>query len=302
MTKILVSGLINIENTLQIEKFPIDYFPVCYPFFGVSSSVSGVGFNVASALNYLGDEVKFVSMLGKDFLGKSARSFLKSTGIDDRFISPCLKETPQSVILYDKSGKRQIHVDLKNIQETEYPEGNFEKAAKRIELAVLCNINFSRKFLPLIKQRNIPIACDVHAISSIEDKYNLDFMSYADILFCSDELLPCSPENWSEQVINRYGKKIVIVGCGAKGAWLTDPNCDKRLMIPAIYTRPIVNTIGAGDALFSSFIHFFAKTNDSENSLKKAILFASYKIGEKGAAAGFLSEKQLAKLAKCHKS
>ena len=45
MTRVLVSGLINIETTLQVEGFPIPYFQVHYPFYGVNSSVSGVGYN-----------------------------------------------------------------------------------------------------------------------------------------------------------------------------------------------------------------------------------------------------------------
>ena len=43
MSYVLVSGLINIETTLRVDAFPIPYFPVRYPFFGVSSTVSGIG-------------------------------------------------------------------------------------------------------------------------------------------------------------------------------------------------------------------------------------------------------------------
>ena len=33
MKKILVSGLINTETTIKIKQFPIEYFPIDYPFF-----------------------------------------------------------------------------------------------------------------------------------------------------------------------------------------------------------------------------------------------------------------------------
>ena len=42
MKKILVSGLINTETTVKIKEFPIEYFPIDYPFFGVNTRVSGV--------------------------------------------------------------------------------------------------------------------------------------------------------------------------------------------------------------------------------------------------------------------
>ncbi|HRF98849.1 MAG TPA: PfkB family carbohydrate kinase, partial [Aggregatilineales bacterium] len=66
MAQILVAGLINIETTLKIDSFPIPYNPVHYPFFGINSTVSGVGYNVAKALTTLGHEVNFLSLLGDD--------------------------------------------------------------------------------------------------------------------------------------------------------------------------------------------------------------------------------------------
>ncbi len=67
MAHILVSGLINLETTLRIERFPLDYFPVTYPFFGVRSTVSGVGYNIARALTALGDTTALVSLTGRLF-------------------------------------------------------------------------------------------------------------------------------------------------------------------------------------------------------------------------------------------
>ena len=42
MKNILVSGLVNTETTCRVRQFPINYYPVDYPFFGVSTAVSGV--------------------------------------------------------------------------------------------------------------------------------------------------------------------------------------------------------------------------------------------------------------------
>lgn len=51
MPVIAVAGLINLETTLRIDGFPIEYSPVRYPFGDVRSTVAGVGLNVAAALN-----------------------------------------------------------------------------------------------------------------------------------------------------------------------------------------------------------------------------------------------------------
>jgi ribokinase len=57
--------------------------------------------------------------------------------------------------------------------------------------------------------------------------------------------------------------------------------------------RPIVNTIGAGDALFSAFVHYYAATRAPYEAIRRAITFAGYKIGAAGAAEGFLSAPAL---------
>ncbi len=293
MSRILVSGLINIETTLQVEGFPIAYSPVRYPFFGVDSSVSGVGYNVAKALTILGDEVRFLSMLGADAAGVLVREGLAADGIPGAYVIRALRQTPQSVILYDRDGRRQINTDLKDIQEQAYPPDLFEAALEGCSLAALCNINFSRPFLARARQLGVPVATDVHAISDLEDSYNRDFMAASDILFMSDELLPCSPEEWVRRLWNRYGVEIAVVGLGDRGALLGVRAGGFLERLPAVRTRPVVSTIGAGDALFSAFVHFHAGLRDPYAAIRRAIVFASYKIGETSAAAGFLDEDAL---------
>ncbi|MFN2206464.1 MAG: carbohydrate kinase family protein, partial [Candidatus Promineifilaceae bacterium] len=127
--------------------------------------------------------------------------------------------------------------------------------------------------------------------------YNADYMAAADILFLSDELLPCSPETFVQRLQERFGTAVIVIGLGRDGALLAvrDDNFCER--VPAVTTRPVVNTIGAGDALFSGFNYYYGKNPDPYEAISKAVLFASYKIGAAGAAEGFLSADELEKLA-----
>ena len=143
---------------------------------------------------------------------------------------------------------------------------------------------------------NKVIATDVHVISNLYDGYNQDFMRYADILFMSDEGLPCHPVEWVKELLNVYGTEIIAVGLGREGVLLSVKRDNFIERIPAVYTRDVVNTIGAGDAVFSSFVHFYNKTGDPYEAIKKAVVFASYKIGSHGAAEGFLDENSLNEL------
>lgn len=298
MAVILVSGLINLETTLRVDGFPIPYDPVRYPFFGVNSTISGVGYNLTKALRGLGDEVRFLSLIGCDPAGRLVEQALAGDGLPAEGVLAQLEHTAQSVILYDGRGRRQIHTDLKDIQERTYPLELFQAALPGCALAALCNINFSRPFLALAHQEGVPVATDVHTISDLEDPYNRDFMAAAQILFMSDEHLPASPEEWVRRIWNRYGTEIVVVGLGAAGALLGVRRDGALERVPAIVTRPVVSTIGAGDALFSCFLHEYLLAADPYQAIRSAVIFASYKIGTAGAAEGFLDSTGLTALAR----
>jgi acarbose 7IV-phosphotransferase len=299
MAKILVSGLINIETTVRVESFPIIYTPVRYPFFGVNSAVSGVGYNIARALTILGDEVRLLSLIGRDPLAALVQAALQRDHISGENVLDTQDQTAQSVILFDGEGRRQINVDLKNIQETPFPHQRYAKAASGSDLLVLCNINFSRPFLEQARKSGKRVASDVHAISELNDPYNADFMRTAQILFMSHEWLPVRPEEWARRIWDRYGPEILVISMGPEGALLAVKKDNFIERIPIVRTRPLVNTIGAGDALFSAFLHTYAATEDPYLSLRKAMVFASYKIGATSAADGFLDEPTLNDL--CHK-
>lgn len=293
MSRILVSGLINLETTLKIEGFPLAYQPVSYPFFGVNSRVSGVGYNLTRALTSLGHEARFVSLIGRDQAGGLVRQALQTDALNGSFVLDRLDETAQSVILYDGAGRRSIFTDLKNIQDQAYPPEKFDEAAAGCELWALCNINFSRPFLKLARQRGARVATDLHTISDLDDPYNRDFWAAADILFMSDEHLPLPPAEWMRRIWARYTASIVVIGMGAQGALLGLREEERLVMVPAVKTRPVVNTIGAGDALFSAFLHGISCGFTPEEALRRAVVFASWKIGVRSAADGFLTAEEL---------
>jgi ribokinase len=291
--RFLVSGLINLETTLRVTGFPLHYNPVNYPFFGVQSRVSGVGYNLAKALLTLGHEVRFLSLIGQDSTAFLVQEALRRDQIPAHGVLQQLRETPQSVILYEANGRRQIHTDLKDVQEQAYPPERFMEALRGCDWAALCNINFSRPMLTLAAQAGVPIATDVHAITSLDDEYNQDFMAAAQVLFMSHENLSLSPEDWLRAVGRRFGTSVAVVGLGEQGALLGLRAGAEIWHVPAVFTRPVVNTIGAGDALFSAFLHGYAESGDGVQALRQAVVFASYKIGVASAAEGFLDAEEL---------
>lgn len=296
MSKIVVCGLLNIETTVAVEKFPVEYNAINYSFFGVNSAPSGVGLNLALALNTLGDDVSLLSLCGDDLQAKTVKEHLLMSGIKTDNILSTLKETPQSVVLYDKNGKREIFCDLKDSQDAEYNTDIFKSSVQSCDAVCLCNINFARNLLPVAKEYNKPIVTDVHVISNIEDEYNKDFMQYADILFMSNENIANARE-FIKDVEYRYGTSVIVMGMGSRGALLYTKSDGKFTKVPAVKTRQVKNTVGAGDALLSAFTHFYIKGYTAYDSLRFASVFSSYKIGDKSASSGFLAEEELISLA-----
>lgn len=291
MSKIVISGLVNTETTVRVHQFPIDYYPIDYPFFGVNTAVSGVAYNIALALTTLGDGVRLLSMTGSDFPAEYIKKELASAGIGTEHIRPKLKETPSSVVLYDETGRRQIYCDLKDIQEASY--GFSGEQLADADMVVACNINFNRELLRLAKQMGKIIATDVHVLGSVWDDYNREFMECADILFLSDEAVGEDPYRFLMELEDAYHTPVIVLGRGSKGAlmYLRDENWFHEM--PAAHVGEVVNTVGAGDALFSAFIHFYARGLAPVECLKRAQVFASAKIRVSGASRGFVTEQEI---------
>ncbi|NCD32543.1 MAG: carbohydrate kinase family protein [Spartobacteria bacterium] len=297
MSRIVIAGLINLETTVRIAGFPLPYYPVAYPFNGVSSTVSGVGYNIARAMQVLGDETHLCALIGHDTDDVTAmikKEMRRHTMPLDGLLC-VLDATPQSVILYDPSGRRQIHVDLKDIQDRRYDAGMVQKQLDGADLAVICNINFSRSLIETARKAGIPVATDVHALSNVQDEYNAEFMRAADILFVSNEHFVGREREMLDALRQAYSCRIIVCGMGAEGALMveTTPTGFRYHHEPAVILRPIVNTVGAGDALFSAFNHYYAQQKHADGALYRACRFASWKIGEAGAAQGFIDSASL---------
>lgn len=292
VSRIFVSGLMNVETSCAVGSFPIEYQPIDYNFFGITSIASGVGLNVSLALTALGDSVSLAAFVGDDDAGALVRRAGEQLA-DCRF-AQC-RETPRSVVLYDHDGRRRAYTDLKDMQELTLPQSAYHDL-DRFDGFCLCNINYSRPLLKAAKATGKPVFCDVHCLSDVYDSYNADFMRVADVLFLSNESIMGREEAFVRELSGLYPCRIIVVGMGSSGALLYERGSDSFTTVPAVYTRPVVNTVGAGDALYAAFVHFYLKGEKPVDALQKACAFASYKIGESGASKGFLSEAELLKL------
>ncbi len=294
MARILVSGLVNTETTVQVRQFPISYYPIDYPFFGVNTAASGVAYNISAALTRLGDQACLCSMTGQDFPAAYIRQELTGLGIDTAHIRPILSQTPSSVVLYDGQGQRQIYCDLKDIQEQVY--GFSQDQVAECDLVAACNINFNRPLLTLARRMGKKIATDVHVLQDPRDEYNRAFLENADLVFLSDEGIGDNYQSFLWELARLYPGELMVLGRGSKGAAMYVRRENRIYELPAVNAGPVVNTVGAGDALFSGFLHFYASGMVPLDCLVNAQWFAAAKIRQSGAAKGFVTEAELCAL------
>lgn len=293
MKHILVSGLVNLETTVRVKAFPVEYIPVISAPFGIQTCPAGIGYNLTKAFTTLGDSVHLVSMTGNDLLGNLLRGSLSAAGISVEFITSQLDETNQSAVLVDAAGQRSIILDPKDVPGQRYPQGLFARALAGCSLAVLGLVPFSLPLVDLTRQAGVPLACDLQTNSDLNALALQPFLATATILFLSAEGLAQPPEAWAQAALSASTAEVIVIGMAERGALLVERGSGSMLRFPAAAAPEVVNTTGAGDALFAAFVHFFSAGMPAAEALAHAQIFAAYKISQNGASLGFLSEGEV---------
>ncbi len=289
----LVAGTLNTETSVPVESFPLDYHSTRFVE-EIRTVVSGVGWNVATALHVLGDDVRLLAFCGDDSPGRLARETVASSGVDGTLLP--MSRTPQSVILVEPGGRRAILLDLAGVQDVSMPLETFRAAAAGAGFAMLANVNWTRPLLQVARRIGIPIATDLHDVAALDNPYDTEYLESADIVFLSDERLPVTPEEAAAELLGRSPATEIICGLGAHGALLARRG-EEPVRLPAPTLRPVRSTIGGGDALAAGYCHFrFARNWHPFDAMRAAITFASWKVGSVGGSEGFLTEPELERL------
>jgi ribokinase len=160
---------------------------------------------------------------------------------------------------------------------------------------VLCNVNWTRSLLAPTRAAGVRVVTDLHAVAGLDNPYDADYLDNADILFLSGEILPEPPERFAARILAGSSAEIVGMGLGEQGALIATRSADP-IVVPAPALRPVVSTTGAGDALLAAFVHFHRRRMSPEEAMRRAVVFASWTVGARGASEGFLDESALEEL------
>lgn len=293
MGKFLVAGVVQRETIVKVDKIPMEYTGVIGKPNTIFVSTGGDAYNESLALKWLGNSVDLMSMVGCE----ESMDLINPSGCEVKLVTdyvlPRLADTPTAVVLYDANRKQQIFEDVKNLREVSYDLDLFRERAKRAEMLMVSNVNFCRPLILMGKELRKPIAVNIREYREEKICYNEDFLRGVNILYISDDNLKGDPFEFVKSLAVKYRPEIIILGQGAEGLILYDKNKNIIAHYNTVRTHKIVNTVGAGNALFSCFIHYYNKTKDSVFAVKNAMLFASYKIGFMGTSCGFMTEEEI---------
>lgn len=293
MGKFLVAGVVQRETIVKVDNIPIGYMGITERPNTIFTSTGGDAYNESLALKCLGNSVDLMSMVGE---GESM-DLVNPPGCEVELVTdyvlPRLADTPIAVLFYDENRKQQIFEDIKNLGDVPYDLALFRERAKRAEMLVVSDANFCRPLIGIGKELRKPIAVNIREYTEEKAYFNEDFLKGGDILYISDDRLVGDPYEFVKLLAAKYRPQIIILGQGAAGLILYDKNKNIIAHYNTVKTHKTVNTVGAGNALFSCFLHFYNKTKDSVFAVKNAMLFASYKIGFMGTSSGFMTEEEI---------
>jgi ribokinase len=294
MSKFMVAGLVQMETIVKVENLPLPYKQLESIPDIINTGMGGAGFNEAMALKWLGNDVDFLSMVARNMSRRQVEANMKINDVrmSTEYILPTLDGMPTAVILYHK-GKRQSFEDLKDIRTVEYDYDTFERCIQDKDMVLISSNNFCRPIIELAAKYKKPLAVNMRSMRDDKIVYKEDFLKGSDIIYISDDDLDEEPYEVVKRCSENYKAEVIIMGIGDKGTLLYTRKDNSFLEYKPVKTNEIVNTVGAGNALFSSFLHYYVKTGNPREAIKNALLFASYKIGFVGTSNGFLTEEQI---------
>lgn len=312
-SRVVVVGVTSLYMAVGVDEFPLRFSSRGTPAW-LRSGVTGSAAHVARILRTLGDEVRLCTLAGTDPAGLAIRAELAAAGLSGGGVGSgrtggtadgdgCVVDagaTSLGVVLVAPDGRHMGFPYLAAVNAVGYPAEIFRRVAAGADLAVLTNTRFARPLIGDAVRLAIPIAVDVHLIADVADSYNRPWLEVADIVFCSDEKLPCPPREWVARVFARYpGCSVVGIGMGAEGAVLGLRD-GTLVRAAAVAPRGVVSTAGAGDALFASFLHGWLATGNPVDSLGSAVLHAGWKVGDPMPGLASITGDELAALSEAH--
>ena len=253
----------------------------------VRTSLGGVGRNIAHNLSLLGNSVKLVTAFGDDEYAKQIINSCNSLKIDihDSLIA---RDGVTSTYLYitREDGDMELAINDMSIYEKMTPEF-IETKANLMENSsiVIIDANLPEKTIEaIVKNTEAPVFAEpVSAAKAVKFKKVLKYIHTITPNILEAEVLSdmkINPDNIKSlsaaaDKLMEEGVKQVVITMGSKGVYYK--SADKEELLPP-YKAKMVNTTGAGDALFAGIVTGYCKNLTLTDSVKLGMAAAAITI------------------------
>jgi sugar/nucleoside kinase (ribokinase family) len=291
-TDVTVIGAAGIDTNVYLHSDNIDWsveanFTQNIDYIGQAGGYYAMGFN------NLGYSVKYIGSVGNDPYGNYIIQEFQKNGIDTSgvFIDPM--GTKRSINLMYKDGQRKNFYDGKGHMSIMPDMERCRTIMSHSKLIHFNLMNWSRKLIPIAKELEIQISCDLQDVVDIEDPYRQDFIIAADVLLLSGVNHP-DPSSLIESLRKRNQNALILVGLGSNGCALGTSDGLKFFNAVDIPDRPIIDTNGAGDTLGVGFLSsYFFEGSNLETSVLRGQYSARYTCSIKASTLSLISKNQL---------
>ena len=287
------------------------------------TAVGGGGLNAAANFAHLGLKTSALFKIGDDFMGKNIKHKVKLSGVDiSNLIESKTETTGFSIILLSFEGNRTVLAHRGTNGTMKESEINFDavKNAKWLYIAPLNGKSGAvlDKLAQFAEEHNVNVAINPGSSSLKRGlKYFEKILSTAEVVVMNKEeaslvtKIEVRPdtktENFSSEAIHPDIKamldklkstdaKVVIITDGKHGVYAYD---GLKYYICPEFPAKVVSTLGAGDALSSTFTAALEYTNwNIEKSLMLASVNAASIVSHFGAQEGFLTFTEMEQILK----
>ena len=293
MSRVIVVGSANVDDTLRVERLPSRGETVLGH--DLIRSCGGKGANQAAAARLAGADVRLVAKVGQDENGRLIEQRLVSLGVPtDHLLRDSTAASGMAMILVDQEGGNQIAVA---------PGSN--AALSREDVRRM--LSGLRAGDMMLTQLEIPIAAVEEALALAKSRGAMTILNPAPARQLSDQLLSqvdllipneteaaaltglADPEQAARALVNR-GIATIIVTLGAKGAVL----CRKGLTrhFPALPV-PTVDTTAAGDAFVGVLAAMLAEGKTIYEAIHLANAAGALATSKRGAQESLPTRKEI---------
>ncbi len=286
---ILNFGSINIDYVYRLKTLPQAGETLSCQ--GFARYLGGKGINQSIAIARAGGAVKHIGAVGAD--GAFALAQIADMGLDTNDIRVTDTATGHAIICLDKQGENHIIIHAgANAELTENQINSALDTNPKAEWVVIQNeTNLTEYIAKSAKQRGLSLAYSAAPFDAVACQ---TILPYLDIL-AVNETEAAALSHAMKTPITDLKIPTLLITKGAKGAELWQNGACisvKGLPVKAI------DTVGAGDTFFGSFIARLQNGAPAQEALNYAASAAALQCTRKGAATAIPDQKTVLNLMK----